>query len=103
MYKIIVYYKDKKNFGNQIIIYKSENNYLVIIDDRGEISYSFVDNDIKKCYPVNSYMKKIGFNYNIKAIENNIEIYFDIDLSKYGHYVCPDYLKNLIQNKQKKN
>lgn len=98
MYEKIGYYKDKKNFGNQIVIYKGENNYLVIIKDRDEISYYFVDNNITNLYPMNSYMKKIGFIYDFNVFESQIKNCFDLELSKYGYSACPDHLKNLIKS-----
>ena len=63
MYTIIVLYKDEQNFGNTVVIYKSSSNYLVIIKDRDEVSYYFLDKDINMMYPMNTYMKQIDFEF----------------------------------------
>lgn len=98
MYTRIVLYKDKENFGNTVVIYKSSSNYLVIIKDRDEISYYFLDKDMKKMYPMNTYMKQIDFEYSFENSNDQIDRFFDVDLSKYGYSVCPEYLKKLIIN-----
>ena len=74
MYTKLGYYKDKKNFGNQIVLYGNDDNFLVIINDRGELSYFFVDSNIEKMYPVNSYMKKNGFDYDFLELKKQIKI-----------------------------
>ncbi len=93
MYRKLGCYRDKKNFGNQVIVYKRSQDYLIIIKDRDEIVYYLVDNNIKKLYPINSYMNKIGFVY---CEENEIDG-FDINLSLYGHSNCPEYLQKIIR------
>ena len=50
--QLIKSYFDKKNFGNKVDIYKSEEGYIVIMWDRGEVSYAYVDQDKKK-YMIN--------------------------------------------------
>ena len=89
-------YLDKKHFGNRVIIYSGDKEYLLIIKDRDEIGYFFVDNTMNKIYPVNSYMRNIGF---VCDTENPIEQIhpFDIDISTYGYYVCPEHLKKIIK------
>ena len=89
-------YLDKKHFGNRVIIYSGDKGYLLIIKDRDEIGYFFVDNTMNKIYPVNSYMRNIGF---VCDTENPIEQIhpFDIDISTYGYYVCPEHLKKIIK------
>ena len=96
MYTRIVLYKDKENFGNTVVVYKSSSNYLVIIKDRDEVSYYFLDKDINMMYPMNTYMKQIDFEYSFENIDNQIDRFFDVDLSTYGHSICPEYLKKLI-------
>ena len=95
MYKKLGCYKDKKNFGNQVIVYKSNKDYFVIIKDREEVVYYLVDDNINKLYPMNSYMKKIGFVYCEESNDLNC---FDIDLSLYEHSNCPEYLQKIIKN-----
>ena len=41
---------DKKNFGNKVDIFKSEEGYIVITWDRGAIYYTYVDLEKKKIY-----------------------------------------------------
>ena len=94
MYKKLGFYKDKKNFGNQVIVYKGKQDYFVVISDRAEIVYYLVDGNLEKMYPMNSYIKKIGFVYE----ENNVIDCINVDLSLYGHSNCPEYLRKIIQN-----
>lgn len=95
MYKKLGCYRDKRNFGNQVIVYKGKQDYFVIIKDREEIVYYFIDSNIKKLYPMNSYISKIGFVY---SEEINIIESIDIDLSLYGHSNCPECLQKIIRN-----
>lgn len=95
MYKKLGFYKDKKNFGNQVIVYKGRQDYFVVIKDREEIVYCFVDDNLEKLYPMNSYITKIGFVY---SEEINVIDCINIDLSFYGHSNCPEYLREIIQN-----
>lgn len=97
MYKKLIHFVDKKHFGNQILVYKSEINYLVIIKDRNEQSYFFLDNDLEFLYPVNSYMKKIEFDFEFDHINEELNYVFDINLSQYGYLPCPEQLMNLIK------
>ena len=95
MYKKLGCFKDKKNFGNQVMVYKGRQDYFVVIKDREELAYYFVDNNIEKLYPMNSYMKKIGFVY--KEEIDNIDC-IDIDLSIFGHSNCSKYLQKIIKS-----
>ena len=94
MYKKLGYYEDKKCFGDQVIVYKSEQNFFIVIKDREETVYFFVDNYLEKLYPVNSYMKKLGFVYNDKMQLINFPT---IDLSFYGYSKCPEHLRETIK------
>ena len=97
MYNIIIHFKDKKHFGSQIAIYKSEINYLIIIKDRDEQSYYFLDNKLEFFYPMNTYMKNINFNFDFDNVKEKINQSFELDLSQYGSSVCPEFVKNLIK------
>lgn len=96
MYTRIVLYKDEQNFGNTVVIYKSSLNYLVIIKEKDEVSYYFLDKDINMMYPMNTYMKQIDFEYSFENTDDQLDRFFDVDLSKYGNSICPEYLKKLI-------
>ncbi len=95
MYKLIICFTDKQNFGNQIIVYGGDENYLVIEKDREDAALYVVDNATSKMYPVNTIMKqrKLVFDFN------NIPTCIDctIDVSQYGYSPCPPWLKMLIQ------
>lgn len=95
MYKKLGFYKDKKNFGNQVIVYKGIQDYFVVIKDREETVYYFVDDNLEKIYPMNSYFTKIGFFYRE---EINVIDCINVDLSLYGHSNCSKYLRKIIQN-----
>lgn len=95
MYKKLGCYIDKKNFGNKVIVYKGEQDYFIVIKDREEIVYYFVDNNIEKLYPMNSYMKNIKFAYNEEI--NDIDC-ISVSLSSYGYSNCTKHLKIIIKN-----
>ena len=95
MYKKLGFYKDKKNFGNQVIVYKGKQDYFVVIKDREETVYYFVDYNLEKIYPMNSYIAKIGFVFRE---EINVIDCINVNLSLYGHSNCPEYLRKIIQN-----
>jgi hypothetical protein len=95
MYKKLGFYKDNKNFGNQVIVYKGKQDYFVVIKDREETVYYFVDDNLEKIYPMNSYITKIGFVFRE---EINVIDCIKVDLSLYGHSNCPEYLRKIIQN-----
>ena len=105
MYTRIVLHKDKENFGNTVVVYKSSSNYLVITKDRDEVSYYFLDKDINMMYPMNTYMKQIEFEYSFENADVQLDRIFDVDLSMYGSSICPDNLKKLVidSSKNKKN
>ena len=82
MYKKLGCFKDKKNFGNQVIVYKGKQDYFVVIKDREEIVYYFVDDNLEKMYPMNSYITKIGFVFKeeinvIDCINVNLSLLSD--------------------------
>lgn len=97
MYKKTIHFVDKKHFGSQVLVYKSNTNYLIIIKNREEQSYFFLDNNLELLYPINSYMKKIGFNFNFEHINEELNYVFEINLSQYGCSVCPEWLLKLIR------
>ena len=101
MYKIIGNYRDRKCFGDQVFIYKSEDNFLVILTDRGELAYFVVDFEMEKMYPINTYMKNNGLCFDINNAVDHINIAIDIDFSKYGYTKCPDYLNAIIKKSQR--
>lgn len=100
MMRIILHFTDKQNFGNQIIVYTGSGRdgelFFVIIADRDEIAYYFVDKNLEKMYPANSYIASLRFEYNIHKAQTNLDIEFDIDLSRYGSSKCPAFLSELI-------
>ena len=114
MFKKILYHLDKKHFGNQTLVYKGDYKqnviYFVAITDRGEPAYYFVDSNLEKMWPVNSYIDRLGISIgfpNIRIDRSEISITFhntqdcldfDIDLSHYGYSHCSDFLVKLIQN-----
>ena len=97
MYKKVIQLKEKNFFGNQIAIFQSDDNYFVIMDDRGEIVYFFLDKNLQYLYPVNSYIKKIGYQYEFEKPIETIGFDFKIDLNQYGHSPCPEYLKEIVK------
>ena len=115
MFKKILYHLNKKHFGNQTLVYKGDYAqnviYFVAITDRGEPAYYFVDSNLEKMWPVNSYIDRLGISigfHNIHINRSEISISFhntqdcldfdiDIDLSKYGYSKCPPFLVKLIR------
>ena len=95
MYTKIGLYLDNKHFGSKIVVYKGSKDYLLIIKDRDGLGYFFVNNEVNKIYPVNSYMEHIGFIYNIDIPDEQLNT-FDIDLSVWGYSSFPKYLKEII-------
>ena len=89
MYRIFAQHKDDKDFGSIITIYKSEENFLVISDDRDGRSYYFVDLQLTRLYPV-----KLDVQINIA--EATLDYNCDIDLQKRGFSKCPDWLYSFI-------
>ena len=57
----------------------------------------FLDDNLKRLYPMNTYIKSLGINISFDNIPKSISTYFDIDLSKYGYSDCPTFLAKLIQ------
>lgn len=99
--KKILHYLDKKHFGNQVLVYKGKCKngelYFIVMKDRDEIVYFFVDECLEKMYPVNSYIEILGIEIDIFNAPNNIDIQFDKDLSNYGSAKCPLFLSELIK------
>ena len=92
----IAYLKDRDNFGNEIVVFDNETNYLVVEIDREIVSYFFVDLALTRLYPMNTYMKKSGIAYD--AMDPNwAPKKIDIDLHKYGFSSCPEWLKTLLR------
>ena len=96
MYTKIIETYDKAHFGTKIMVYKGDENFLIIIDGRGEKNYFFADLKLVKFYPVNSYMRSINYEYD--ALNGGIELNqkFYIDLSKYGFSQVPKWLRKLF-------
>lgn len=67
MYKKIGLYKDKKNFGNQVIVYKSKQDFFVVIKDREETVYYFVDDNLEKIYDEITIEKEIDRLSNLSV------------------------------------
>ena len=102
MFQKIIHFVDEKHFGDQVIIYEGEIKeskvYFTVIKDREEVVYFFVDENLKKMYPVNSYILSVGVDIDIYNIPEYLDLIFDIDLSRYGYSKCSDFLVKLIQN-----
>lgn len=101
MFVKIIYFIDKKHFGNQLLVYKGkikdDTVYFIVMQDRSETVYFFLDDNLKHLYPMNTYIKSLGINISFDNIPKSISTYFDIDLSKYGYTDCPTFLSKLIQ------
>lgn len=98
MYNKIYDFYDKKHFGARIVIYEGPENYLVISTDREYQTYDFLDKDLKKRYPADSYMKSIGFVYDIEKRQEILDITFDMDFEYYGYATCEDFYIDIIKN-----
>ena len=102
MFHKIVHFIDKKHFGDQVLIYKgdikNQNIYFVIIKDREELVYFFVDSSLEKEYPMNAYINSLGINIDLKNIPQHLDIVFDVDLSHYGYSKCSSFLVKLIHD-----
>ena len=96
MYNKIVHFVDEKNFGSEVIVYKSNKNYFVITIEFGIKSYNFLDLNLNNMYPINSYIEKIGFKYEENIENDNLDYEFDVDLQKYFCIPIPEWLKKLI-------
>ena len=46
---------------------------------------------------MNTFMEKNNFNFDFDSIIEEINQSFELDLSQYGHSVCPEFIKNLIK------
>ena len=67
----------------------------MVINDRGETAYFFVDHELKKYYPMNTYMRKIGFEFDE---EKDVIPEFDINFSLYGFGECPIHFIEVIKS-----
>lgn len=92
--QLIKSYFDKKNFGNKVDIYKSEEGYIVIMWDRGIISYAYVDQEKKKYIPIDSLIDE-NAKYDFKKKEFNIQL---PNLEKYGFSECPIWLLKIFNS-----
>lgn len=97
MYKKIISKHDKKHFGTKTIIYKGDENYFIIIDGRDRKDYFFVDLELTNLYPVDTYMRNIHYEYEANDDCDEMNIHFDIPLSKYGYSPCPQWIKSLLE------
>ena len=101
MMRKILHFVDKRNFGNQVVVYtgKIRHNeiYFVVIQDREEIVYSFLDNNLERLYPVDTYIASLGYEFDINEVQDNLDVQFDIDLTRYGSSPCPAFLSELIK------
>ena len=101
MFVKIIYFIDEKHFGDKLLVYKGkirdDTVYFIVMQDRSETAYFFLDDNLKRLYPMNTYIKSLGINISFDNIPKSISTYFDIDLSKYGYSDCPTFLAKLIQ------
>ncbi|MFA6662060.1 MAG: hypothetical protein WCS56_03380 [Bacilli bacterium] len=90
-----VYHKVfKRNFGNEIVLYKRTNGYFLIINDRNYYSFFVVSNNYSQSFDLSQRFlnKKIKFDTSFPdtiALEYN----FDAEETKY---LCEAYLKEII-------
>lgn len=89
MYRKIVQCKDEKHFGTTITVYKSEENFLVIIDGRDGETHYFVDLQLTRLYPVKLHTQ-------VNTAEATLDYSCDIDWQKRGFSKCPDWIHSLI-------
>ncbi len=92
--QIVKSYFDKKNFGNKVDIYKSEEGYIVIMWDRGTISYAYVDLEKKKYIPIDSLIDK-SLKYDFTRKEFDIQL---PNLDEYGFSECPMWLIKIFNS-----
>ena len=101
MMRKILHFVDKQNFGNQVVVYtgkiRHNETYFVVMKDREEIVYSFLDNNLERLYPVDTYIASLGYKFDINELQDNIDVQFDIDLTRYGSSPCPVFLSELIK------
>lgn len=97
MYTKIIQTYDKPHFGTKTTIYRGEENFFIIIDGRDGKNYFFADLDLVNFYPVNSYMRSINYEYGSENDGIELNLKFDINLSKYGYSPSPKWLRNLFE------
>ena len=93
MYRKIIQRKDEKHFGTTITIYKSEKNFLVIINGRDGETHYFVDLQLTRLYPVKIHTQA-------DTSELTLDYSCDIDLQKLGFSKCPDWIHSLISESE---
>lgn len=92
--KRIIYFYDKKHFGNSISIYDNDTFFFVVIKDRSDYYFSVLSNDRKKYYNVDSFVRKSGFQYENK---DEINLQLNIDFFHIKELECPEYIDNLFE------
>lgn len=98
----LFHFIDEKHFGNQVLVYKGKNRnediYFLIIKDREEIVFYFVDKNLERMYPINSYIDSLGIRIDLSNIPERININFNLDLSKYGCSKLPLFFYDLLKH-----
>ena len=61
------------------------------------LHYFFVDLELTNLYPVDTYMRNIHYEYDSNDDCDEMNIHFDIPLSKYGYSPCPPWIKSLLE------
>ncbi len=96
----LFHFIDNKHFGNQVLVYKGKNTneeiYLLVIKDREEIVYYFVDKKLEHMYPINSYIDSLGITIDLNNVPEKINVNFHFDLSNYGCFKLPMYFYELL-------
>ena len=97
----ITHFIDEKHFGDQVLVYKGHGKngelYFVIVKDRDEIAFFFIDEGLETMYPANSYIDSLGIEIDMSTAPNHLDVDFDIDLSHYGGSKCPVFISELIK------
>ncbi len=93
MYKRLLTYK-KMYF--EATVYHGEQNYFVVFREDNAMWYAFLDLELKKMYPADTFIKKLGFVYEDHLIKNTLNYEFGFDFEKNGFSECPLWLKQLI-------
>ena len=96
MYKKIASIKDDRIYDQPTAIYSNGDNYLIIICERGENSYFFVDHERERIYAANKYFKSRGIKFNLSEPLFIINRDFDYDFASGLYSPCPEYYKKLI-------
>ena len=92
--QLIKSFIDKKNFGNKVDIFKSEEGYIVITFDRGAIYYTYVDLEKKKLdYLKTNVFEKLA-NPTFRLMMNDSAIQGS---NFYIEHSCYEKSKNIIE------